>query len=116
MRYAIAMETALHLCLAWFGLGALGTVILLGARTLVSRSELPQEFSSPSDRLVAMARRPGKREVLKRVTTADPVTVGGSVAIRNSTSTDRYLHPSGSRRGPSAVESANLHQARRQGV
>src|SRR4051812_46936671 len=106
------METALHLALAWFGLGAIGTVILLGARTLVRRSEPRRECSRLSDPLVAEAQHPGEGEVLKRAATADLLGAGGSVAIRKSTSTDRNLQARRVLQGRLAVETANLQQSR----
>jgi hypothetical protein len=54
------METALYVFAAWFGLGAIGTVVLLGARTSIRRSRERQDWPLAAAGIVARA---GQRDI-----------------------------------------------------
>jgi hypothetical protein len=51
------MVTALFVFAVWFGLGAIGTAVLLGARTFVRCSRQRQDLPMAVDSIVARARR-----------------------------------------------------------
>jgi hypothetical protein len=78
------METALYVFAAWFGLGAIGTVALLAARTFVRRSRERQDLPLAAARIVGQARQHDMNCARARATDKAAVTIVLALADHGS--------------------------------